>query len=49
MGASAREYGGAAAPPTQPIGRASTRKRVPNRRFQDEVNALGTYLWLLAE
>ena len=49
VGASARDSGGAAPPPTQPIGRASTRRRVPTRSFQDEVNALGTYLWLLAE
>ncbi|KAL0023404.1 hypothetical protein WJX79_005927 [Trebouxia sp. C0005] len=42
--ASIRDNGGAAAPPTQPIGRASTRRRVPNRRFHDEVPAAE---WLL--
>ena len=52
VGASTRDRGGAAAPPTQPIGRASTRRRVPNRRFQDEANKSprhlphpGTFCW----
>ncbi len=39
VGASARDNGGAAPPLTQSIGRASTRMRVPSRKFLDEVNA----------
>ena len=49
VGASARGDGGAAPPLTQPTGRALSRRRVPNRKFLDEVNALGSYLWVLAE
>jgi len=42
VGAIARNNGGAAPPLTQPTGRGSTRRRVPNRKFLDEVNALGS-------
>ncbi|DBA75775.1 TPA: hypothetical protein ACH3X1_010187 [Trebouxia sp. C0004] len=38
VGPSARDNGGTARPLSQPIGRASTRMRVPNRRFLDEVD-----------
>jgi len=48
VGASARDNGGAAPPLTQPIGRASPRRRVPNKRFQDEVNACGSICGFLS-
>ena len=39
VGAIARDKGGAGPPLTQPTSRASTRRRVPNRKSLDEVNA----------
>ena len=39
VGAIARDNGGAGPPLTQPTSRGSTRRRVPNRKSLDEVNA----------